>query len=90
MFVAFAIRTEPELEFMQIMFCATELQSKQSVAGLCEQFADDPSVETDWVSFPEDSMPSSEHTSEPAYLESIHRRIVEAYFGEPEWMTDFP
>ena len=83
MFVAFALRTEPELEFVQLLFSATEPECKAAVAHLCEQFADDILVELDWVGFPGEPMPSPEQILDPSYIQAVHERIIEAFTDDP-------
>ena len=89
MYVAFAIRTEPELEFVKILFCLTERESEAAVVLLCEEFADDVPVEMDRVSFPNDPMPSEEQKVNPKYVQEVRNRITSVYFGDPEWMVEF-
>ena len=89
MFVAFAVRTEPELEFFQILFYQTQPESEAAVERLCEQFADDPPAEMDWVNLPDDPVPSTEQMADPNYIRDVRERIIAAYFGDPQWLAEF-
>lgn len=83
MYVAFALRTEPELEFVRFLFCATERECQDAVVLLCKQFADDVPVELDWAGFPDEPVPSSEQASDPSYLQTVREQIIAAFTDEP-------
>jgi len=84
MYIAFALQTEPELQFVQLSFCVTETECKTAVEQMCKQFADDIPVELDWVGFPDEPMPSPEQISDPNFILAIHAKIIEAFSGEPD------